>query len=497
MERRADRRTKIVATIGPASESPKVLASMMEAGMDMARVSLAHGPVEETIERIAQIRAVARQVGRTVGVLADLPGPKVRAASFPDAGVMLEQGERIELVPSAAGMGSDNRRIAVDQSDLLAILQAGDSVSLGDGGTSLLVDSVGAERALATVTTGGRMLGRPGVSLPPERLTAGTPTAEDLRMLAAMLDAGVDAVALSFVRSADDMRRFRSAAGSDAPMLVAKIETQQAVDSLEEILAVSDGVMVARGDLGIRCALEDVPHYQKRIIRSGVAHGRPVITATQMLESMVRAPVPTRAEATDVANAVFDGTSAVMLSGETAIGHDPALVVATMARLAARAEEDFDYLGWGRNLGRTQAALAADASADVRITGAISAAGWRAAVDADVTAIIACTNTGDTARAISRFRPTMPILAATPSERTARQLAVAWGITPVVIERRETTDEIVWFAVMAAVEGGLVKHGDTVAVLVGSPDDPEPTTDVLRLVRIREEPSGHGRATPR
>ena len=490
MERRADRRTKIVATIGPASESREVLAGMMRAGMDMARLSLAHGPVEETVERIGRIRAVAKEVDRTVGVLIDLPGPKVRAASFPEGGVLLVEGAPVELVPSALGAASSEQRIAVDQPDLLNLVQAGDTVALGDGGIALLVERVGSERAVTTVITGGRMQGRPGVSLPPERFTTVTPTGEDLRMLEAISDVAVDAIALSFVRSADDMRRLRDAAGTNAPMLVAKIETQQAVDALDEILAVSDGVMVARGDLGIRCALEDVPHYQKRIIRSGVAYGRPVITATQMLESMVRAPVPTRAEATDVANAVFDGTSAVMLSGETAIGHDPALVVATMARIAARAEREFDYLAWGRNLGRQQSAMAADASADTRITAAISAAAWRAAVDADVTAIIACTNTGDTARAISRFRPTMPILAVTPSERTARQLSVAWGITPMVAERRGTTDEIVWFAVMAAVEAGVVHQGDTVAVLVGSPDDPEPTTDVLRLVRIRDEPKG-------
>jgi len=210
-----------------------------------------------------------------------------------------------------------------------------------------------------------------------------------------------------------------------------------------------------------------------------------VITATQMLESMVRAPMPTRAEVSDVANAVFDGTSALMLSGETAIGQDPVNAVRTMARIARRAEQDFDYQGWGRNLGRQQGAAMEGATGHDRITAAVSAAGWRAAMDADVAAIIACTNSGATPRAISRFRPKTPILAVTPSTDTARQLSVAWGITPLLADRHGTTDEIVWFAVKAAVEQGVVTPGDLVAVLVGSPSDPDPATDTLRLVRVR------------
>jgi pyruvate kinase len=267
-------------------------------------------------------------------------------------------------------------------------------------------------------------------------------------------------------------------------MLVAKIETKEAADAHEEVISASDGVMVARGDLGIRVGLEDVPHYQKQIIRTGVAYGRPVITATQMLESMIEAPTPTRAEVSDVANAVLDGTSALMLSGETAIGHDPVAAVSTMARIATRAEREFDYQGWGRNLGRQQIAETRGAAAPVRVTAAISAAAWRAATDADAAAIIACTNSGATARAISRFRPTVPILAATPSIRTARQLSVAWGTTPLLVERHGTTDDIVRFATQAVVNLGIVHAGDVVAVLVGAPDDPEPATDVLRLVRI-------------
>lgn len=480
------RRTKIVATVGPASDHPDVLRAMVLAGTDVVRLSLAHGRLEETLERVGAVRAVGDAVGVHVGVLADLPGPKVRAAEFPEGGVLLAEGTLIDLVPAQLGDRSTAGRIPVDHGSLLTELREGDDAVLGDGGIQLLVVDVDEERARAQVITAGWAQGRPGVALPARRLALSSPTPEDLRLLVVLADAGVDAVAISFVRSAADIEVARAALpAGPSPMLVAKIETQEAVDALDEIIATADAVMVARGDLGIRCALEDVPHYQKRIIRSGVAYGRPVITATQMLESMVRAPTPTRAEVSDVANAVFDGTSALMLSGETAVGHDPVNAVRTMAQVARRAEREFDYDGWGRSLGRAQVAEAHGASIAVRTTAAISAAAWRAAADAEVAAIIACTNNGATARAISRFRPTMPVLAATPSVRTARQLSMAWGITPVLADRHDTTDDIVWFAVKAAVESGVVDSGDLVAVVVGSPTEPEPVTDTLRLVRVR------------
>ena len=479
------RRTKIVATIGPASEDPATLGRLVAAGMNMARLSLAHGPVEETLERMARVRAAAAEAGRCVGILADLPGPKVRAAPFPEHGIYLDEGDTVELAAATKQSTSDWRRISVDLHDLIDHLRAGDLVALGDGGIRLQVETVNGDVALARILTGGRLRGRPGVALPTGRFAVQTPTAEDLRLLDIVCEAGVDAVAISFVRAASDIERVRAAAGPHAPMLVAKIETQEAVDALDEIIASSDGVMVARGDLGIRCTLEDVPHYQKRIIRTGVAFAKPVITATQMLESMVTAPVPTRAEVSDVANAVFDGTSALMLSGETAIGHDPVAAVLAMASIATRAEKEFDYYGWGSTLGAQQVAETQGKPAPFRITAALSAAAWRAATDFQAAAIIACTNTGATARAISRFRPMMPIIAATPSERAARQLSVAWGITPLVVARQGTTDDIVWFAIKAAVDQGIVHTNDVVAVLVGSPLDPDPASDVLRLVRIR------------
>ena len=478
------RRTKIVATIGPASDDPVTLQRMTEAGMDMARVSLAHGPVEESISRIQRIRKATAGAGRLVGVLADLPGPKIRAAAFPDGGVYLGVGDDVSLMPAEDGDRSDAGRIAVDHATLLADVVAGDRIALGDGGVLMRVEAVDGRAAKARVLSAGRIEGRPGVNLPPERISITTPTESDLRMLEAVCQAGVDGVAVSFVRDHRDVRTAKLAAGSDGPMIVAKIETQSAVDDIDRVIAESDGVMVARGDLGVRCALEDVPHYQKQIIRVGVAYGRPVITATQMLESMIHAPTPTRAEVSDVANAVFDGTSAVMLSAETAIGRDPVNVIATMARVTERAELDFDYVGWGSRLGRLQTAAGLGLSPRQRITAAISAAAWRASAEADVTAIIACTNSGATARAISRFRPTAPILAATPSLKTARQLSAAWGIQALLVDAQSSTDDIVWFAVQAAASEGLVHPDEVVAVLVGSPIEPEPMTDVLRLVRV-------------
>lgn len=480
-----ERRTKIVATIGPASDHPAILRAMVAAGMNMARVSLAHGPVAEAVERIARVRAAAEESGRTVGVLVDLPGPKVRAANFPDEGVRVREGDPMLLVPSSDGEAtSDGRRIAVDDPDLLDHVEPGDEVALGDGGIQLAVEAAVGGHLQARVLTGGLLKGRPGVSFPISRPWLTTPTTQDLRLLREVGPLA-DAVAVSFVRSAADIQKARDALPDDGPHLIAKIETQDAVDSLNEVIETADGVMVARGDLGLHCDPVDVPHYQKLIIRTGVSYGRPVITATQMLESMVSAPTPTRAEVSDVANAVFDGTSALMLSAETAIGHDPVAAVRAMSRIAARAEREFDYETWGRNLGRQQLSAKPGAPMVDRITAAVSAAAWRAAQDAGVSAIIACTNSGATARSISRFRPRMPILAATPSVRTAHQLSVAWGITPLLLEPRGTTDDIVWFAIEAAVARRLVETDDLVAILVGSPQDPQPITNVLRLVRVQ------------
>jgi pyruvate kinase len=284
------------------------------------------------------------------------------------------------------------------------------------------------------------------------------------------------------VRRSQDIEAVREAVGNSATMLVAKIETAEAIENLDAIVKSADAVMVARGDLGIRLPLEDVPFHQKEIIRCGVRFARPVITATQMLESMIASPVPTRAEVSDVANAILDGTSAVMLSGETAIGADPVNVVATMSRIVERAERDFNYLEWGAGLGVQE--VSADAPLR-RITAAITGAAWHAALEEDVAAIVACTHSGATARAISRFRPAMPIVAVTPHERTLRQLSMSWGVEALLSEHTGNTDDGIWSAVEKAVEAGFAASGDVVVVIAGSPYEKDPVADTLRLVRVR------------
>lgn len=480
-----DRRTKIVATIGPASDPPEVLRGVLEAGANVARVGLAHGPVEASLDRIARVREAAKDLGRPIGILVDLPGPKVRSAPFGDDGVQLVPGAILRLTEAQPGDVSSAEVVAVALPGAVDALTGGDRVALGDGGVALeVIDHAGSD-VLAKVTAGGVVRGRPGVSLPESRIALRSPTDQDLSLLESIITAtDIDSVAVSFVQTAEDIAAVRRAVDGRGPMIIAKIETGPAVANLESILHAADGVMVARGDLGVRLPMEDVPHIQKQIIRSAVSHGKPAITATQMLESMVAAPVPTRAEVTDVANAVFDGTSSVMLSGETAIGAYPVAAVEAMARITKRAEQEFDYEGWGARLGAQQMAGLHDAPMSTRITSAITAAAWRASVDAELAAIIACTSSGRTARMISRFRPRCPILALTPVERTSRQLAMAWGIRSKVMDTHGTTDDVVWHAVEAAVNDGLVRAGDLVGVLVGSPTEADPVTDVLRLVRV-------------
>ena len=476
------RRTKIVATLGPASQSPEVLEAMIDAGMDVARVGLAHESADRQAARIRAVRTVAQKRGRALGVLADLPGPKVRTAPFPDSGVFLADGSCLRLV--AEGDASSDETVAVTFPEALSRVEGGDRVVIGDGAVLLEVAEVGRGGVTARVVRGGRLLGRPGVHLPAGRLDLRSPTDEDLRLLETCVREDVDMVAVSLVRSGDDVRRVRDAAGDDPPMIVAKIETPDAVEDLDAIIAAADALMVARGDLGTRLRLEDVPHVQKRVIRTCAARGVPVITATQMLESMITAPTPTRAEVSDVANAVFDGTDAVMLSAETAIGSDPANVVRTMARIAERAEREADYPQWGGRLSRVERQTASSSS-PAGITDAITQACWQAASIVGAAAILCCTRSGATARAIARFRPMAPMVALSPRGRTARQLTLTWGMLPVAVDEYGSVDDIVWYAVETAWKLGIARQGDMVAVLAGSPSDPDPTNDVLRLVRVR------------
>lgn len=481
-----DTRTKIVATLGPASEQPEVLAALIDAGVDVVRLNLSHGDLESHLDRLAAVRSAGERLGRIVAVLADLPGPKVRAGQFPEGGIVLREGDELRLV----GVGPDDLATATSDRDLVTVgypallddLHAGDRVVIGDGAITLeAVGSSGGSMAMR-VRTGGRVQGRPGVHLPSGRLRLTAPTDDDIVMARRMAEAGVDFLAVSFVRSADDLVRVREAIAPHRTRIVAKIETMHAVADLEAIVAGSDAVMVARGDLGIEYPLEEVPHLQKRIIRFCVEAGVPVITATQMMESMISAPSPTRAEVSDVANAVFDGTDALMLSAETAVGADPVEVVRAMVRVAGRAEQEAGYAQWGARLGRLQRG---STTGPDRIAMAITHAAAMAAGEADAAAILCCSRSGRTVRAMARFRPLAALVGLSPDPATVRALALSWGVTPMSVEEYQTTDELVWFAVERSVQAGLVASGDTVLVLAGAPDRGSgSSTDVLRIVRV-------------
>ena len=476
------RRTKIIATIGPASDSVPVLRKMIESGMDVARLGLAHGTIDDALERYHRIRSVAAEVGREVGIMIDLPGPKVRLASFGTVPVDLDSGLAMTIEPGRAT--SDQQVLGVDYPDFLSDVHAGDILSIGDGSVDIRIESVGSSSAGARVIHGGTVQGSPGLHIPSDRLRISSPTPDDLTKLDAFVDAGVDMVAISFVRSAHDIRKVGTEPYPRGPLIVAKIETRAAVNNLSGIIEAAGAIMVARGDLGAELGIEELPHIQKQIIRDCIASGKPVITATQMLESMITAPAPTRAEVSDVANAVFDGSSAVMLSGESAIGNDPVNTVGTMARIVQRADKDFDFTAWARRI-RLMGKMSS-VSGDAQITDAMSGATWRAASEMNVDAIICISESGFTVRAVARFRPQMPIIAFSPVERTVRQLTLSWGATPILSPHRVDSLSMMDDLVCIARDAGLVRAGDTVAVLAGAGGASDlHATDVLRVMRVK------------
>ena len=450
--------------------------------MDVARVNCSHGSVEDHRRRIAAIRAAAKAAGKFIAVFADLPGPKLRLAPRTDE-LTVAVGDHARLrTLDAPGRAED---LTIDYPTLLHDITIGDRITLGDGALSFRVVELLSTHAVVQALDPGVVRGQPGIHLPAERVRVTTPTDEDLELVTELAPL-VDFFALSFVRRADEVVTLRAHINKtvdvDAPGIIAKIETLGAVEALPAIVDVSDAVMVARGDLGIECPLEDVPHLQKRIVRTCVKAGLPVITATQMLESMLTAPSPTRAEVSDVANAVFDGADGLMLSGETAVGADPIAAVEWMARIAARAESEANYPGWGALVGRSDRR---GATPEQQISSSLAHAAWQAAEDSRAEAILCCTTTGGTARAVGRYRPSSAIVGMSPSEAACRRMTLSWGVTPVHLAWASSTDELVWIAVEMAAREGLVGRGDLVAVLAGDPSTGEKVVDVLRLVRVR------------
>jgi pyruvate kinase len=471
-----DRKAKIVATMGPASQDEAVLEKLLLAGMDVARLNFSHGTHESHAARTLSLRAVATRLGRPLAILQDLQGPKIRVGVLPEP-LTLTVGQQVRLYPDdvvrPAGVS-----IPVDFPQLFGEVKPGDRILLDDGRLVLTVLSVEKKQVAAEVKTGGGLSSHKGINLPGVFLDIPAFTEKDGEDLTFGLSLGVDVVAMSFVQTAQDVKTVREivkAGGENSPLLIAKLERPKALDNLEEILDVVDGVMVARGDLGVEMALEDVPGAQKRIIQAANRKGKLVITATQMLESMIHNPLPTRAEASDVANAIYDGTDAVMLSAETAAGEYPVDSVALMDRIVRQAEENYDQWGHGQ-------VLETDEHDDAV---AIAHAARELAHDRDVEAIAVFTRTGRTAILMSKARPCVPVLAFTPVEETYRRLALAWGVTPYRIPWADTVEEMIGHVETALRESGLVQPGGQVVVVSGFPvrDFRQPNMALLHTVR--------------
>ena len=473
------RRTKIIATIGPASEREPVLRDLIRAGMDVARLGMAHSTLEENAERLSAIRRIAAEEGRSVGVLVDLPGPKVRAASFGDDPVVFVEGAAVQL--RIGHLRSRAAVIEVDYEAFFRDVESGGRMSIGDGRVILQLGDRDGDRMSSTVIHGGVLSGRPGLHIPADRLSVSAPTPEDLRAVEFFLEHEVDMIALSFVRSAADLDRLGTPPHPHGPLVVSKIETAAAIADLTGIIEKSGAVMVARGDLGNECGIEVLPVLQKQIIRQCISLGRPAITATQMFESMIEGPEPTRAEVSDVANAIWDGSSAVMLSGETAVGIDPANVVATMARVARHADENFDHHGWTAELAELRLTDATDPGTS--ITDAMTVATARAVEELGIRTIVCVSGSGFTVRSMARFRPSARILGFSADERTVRQLTLSWGTEPIHLPEDGEIDLRVVEALELARDQGGVEAGELVAVLAGT-DPTSRATNELRLERI-------------
>lgn len=465
------RRTKIVATIGPASSERSLLAAMARAGMDVARLNFSHTSRDEFPDLVARLRSVARQIDIPLALLADLQGPKIRTGRLKDRQpVKLVKGSLLEI--TAEPIEGDDRRISVDYAGLPCQVRAGDRILLDDGQIALEVIETD-ERSIKCRALEDGLLGEhKGVNVPGANLQLPALTEKDRRDLELALEHEVDFLALSFVRSAQDIIAARRLIGKKPVQLVAKIEKPEAVENIDSILEASDAVMVARGDLGVEAPPEQIPLMQKMIIDRAIAAGRAVITATQMLESMRERPRPTRAEASDVANAILDGTDAVMLSAETATGKYPVESVAMMARIAEAAERKVAP----RHIGPKPA----DNSL---FTHAVAHAAVSAAEELRAAAIVVYTVTGSTARIVSSFRPRQPIIAFTPEENSYRQLALVWGVRPLVIEFKDQTDLLVMAGERRLLESGLVNAGETIVSISGI-TPLAGATNVMRVSRL-------------
>lgn len=481
-------RTKIVATIGPASRSPEMLEKLIEAGLDVARVNFSHGNHAMHAETIERIRTASVKVGIPIAILGDLQGPKLRVGQMGGEGVTIIPGQRLTLTTDKSVIGEGDL-IPVQYKGLPQALDSGDRILLDDGLLEMLVLETSETTVTAEVLIGGVLKSNKGLNLPRASLAISAITEKDRKDLIFALEHQVDWIALSFVREAAEVlelkKLIRQASAFSRPVpVISKIEKPEAVKNIDSIIEASDGIMVARGDLAIETSSEEVPMSQKMIIRKSNIAGIPVITATQMLDSMIRNPRPTRAEASDVANAILDGTDAVMLSGETAVGAYPLRTVKIMLKIAEHAEAVM-VAGGLRQYAQVKGVAAAVAHATVET-----------AVEVNASAIITPTMSGSTARLISKYRPAMPIVATTPSPLVQRQLSLYWGVISLLARRTENTDNMINASVRATLAYGLVKEGDTVVITAGTAGSPAGSTDLMKvqiIKRVIGEGMGIGR----
>ena len=467
------RRTKIICTLGPASEGEDILRKLMLEGMDVARFNFSHGTHEEQLEKFNRVKRVREELDLPVAALLDTKGPEIRLKQFVNGKIELKANQKFTLTTREIPGTEDI--VSITYKELPKDVHEGGRILIDDGLIELYINEVTDTDITCTVINGGFISNNKGVNVPDTVLSMPFISEKDYADICFAVEHEFDFIAASFTRTADDIlqiRKILEEKGGSEIKIIAKIENMQGVQNIDEILRVSDGIMVARGDMGVEIPMEEVPVLQKKIIRKVYQEGKQVITATQMLDSMMKNPRPTRAEATDVANAIYDGTSAIMLSGETAAGAYPVEAVRTMARLAERTERDIDYR---QRFGQFNEKTNTD------VTNAISHATCTTAMDLNAAAIITVSKTGRTARMISKFRPDCPIVACSMVDRINRQLNLCWGVIPVMMEEKKTTEELFQTAIETAQKCGHVKQGDLAVITAGVPVGVAGTTNMLKV----------------
>lgn len=469
------RKTKIICTIGPASQSEEKLRELMLAGMNVARFNFSHGTHEEQKEKLAKVIKISEELSLPVATLLDTKGPEIRLRDFENGSEMLESGQLFTLTTQE--MLGTNKKAAITYKNLKQDVSVGSTILIDDGKIEMKVESIEGEEIACRVINGGKVSNHKGINVPGAILSMPYISEVDRKDIEFCAQMGYDFLAASFARSKDDILQVRKILddNNSKAKVIAKIENMQGIQNLDEILEVSDGIMVARGDMGVEIPLEDVPVLQKQMIKKAVAKGKHVITATQMLESMITNPRPTRAETADVANAIYDGTTAIMLSGESAAGDYPIEAVKTMSRIAERAEQDIDYRSRMKKIENGQ---------ELDITEAISHATCTTAMDLNASAIITVTMSGFTAAMISRYKPGCPIIGCSVNPRVCRQLSLSWGVTPLLIGKEQTADDLFEEATRAAEEAGYIKKGDVVVLTAGVPLGISGKTNMLRVIEV-------------